>query len=251
MRPVRPNPWWLLLLLPAWARAQEPARASSNTLEVVKVVEDVEVKLPGGDWTTPEVGQQLGEGGQISTGPDSELHLLFPDQSVMIVKPMTEVLVNTLLKQGNAYKAQVLLKIGEVSAQVNPRKVVSSDFSVATPVATASVRGTRINRIRFLPGLGMQADLAEGRLLVQGAGGREVLDETEDLAVTPEEELIGADELVQEDHSARIYPGGLTGSEVEQIENLNRPGIFVPEGGDDPAGGGNETATLILRFTDE
>lgn len=231
--------------------AQDSGRPSANTLEVVKVVEDVEIKLPGGDWVVPEVGQVIGEGGQISTGPDGEVHLLFPDQSVMIIKQMTEVLVNTLLKQGNAFKAQVLLKIGEVSAQVNPKKVVNSDFSVATPVATASVRGTRINRIQFSPARGMVCDLAEGRLLVDGAGGREMISETEDSQVTADEELIGSDELIQNEHAAAIYPGGLTENEVEQIENLNGPSIFVPASGDDPTEAGTEGATLILRFPDE
>jgi len=111
-------------------------------LRVIRVVEDAEVRVPGGDWIEPQVGMQLRPGTQISTGPDAELHLLFPDSTVMVVKGLTEVLVNTLLRQGNAVKAQVLLKLGEISAQVNPEKVVTSDFSVSTPVATTSVRGT-------------------------------------------------------------------------------------------------------------
>jgi hypothetical protein len=114
----------------------------AQALEVTRVVEDCEVRFPGGDWIEATVGMKLTPGSQISTGPDSKLFLLFPDSSVLEVSQMTEVLVNTLLRQGNAYTAQILMKSGEVAAQVNPGKVVTSDFSVATPVATASVRGT-------------------------------------------------------------------------------------------------------------
>lgn len=116
--------------------------ADEQVLRVVRVIEDAEVRIPGGDWQAPQAGMALSPGTQISTGPDSELQLLFPDGSIMTVKPMTEVLVSTLLNQGNAFTAQLHLKHGEVAAEVNPGKVVTSDWSVATPVATTSVRGT-------------------------------------------------------------------------------------------------------------
>lgn len=94
--------------------------AEPGSLKVVKVVEDCEVRLPGEDWIEAEKDMVLPEGTQISTGPDSELHLRYGDGSVLIVGQMTEALVSILLKQGNAFTAQLLLRAGEIAAQVNP-----------------------------------------------------------------------------------------------------------------------------------
>lgn len=91
----------------------------------------------------------LREAAQLSTGPGGEVHLRFPDSSAMVLKETTEILVGTLLRLGNAFKAQITLKIGEVPSQVNPEKVVTSDFSISMPVATASVRGT-IFTVRYV-----------------------------------------------------------------------------------------------------
>jgi hypothetical protein len=126
-------------VIAATATADYPGSAD---LEVIKVVEDAEAKAAGGEWQPVVAGMRLGAGTQISTGPFSSVHLLFPDRSVMILKEMTEVRINVLIRQGNGLKAQIVLKIGEVSSQVDPKKVVSSDFSVSTPIATASIRGT-------------------------------------------------------------------------------------------------------------
>lgn len=224
MRVLAAVAWILSLGVVPAALAQDPAPA--QFLEVVRVVEDVEVQLPGQEWAGATAGQQLPQGTQVSTGPDSEIHLLFPDRSVMIVKAMTEVMVSTLLRQGNAFKAQVLLKIGEVSAQVNPTKVVSSDFSVATAVATASVRGTEINRIRFDPATGMTADLQEGKLLVETARGREMITGTSDARA--DGDLVTAREMIAGTRLARVTASGLTEAEQRQVRTVNRPAIDVP-----------------------
>lgn len=118
-------------------------------LEVTSISGDAEVKVSGGDWAPASTGMHLFQGDQISTGPFSSATLLFPDDSVVTLKEMTEILCSTLLRQGNGLRAQIALRVGEVSATVNPEKVVTSDFSVSSPVATAGVRGTTFT-VRYL-----------------------------------------------------------------------------------------------------
>lgn len=115
-----------------------------QALEVLLVNEGVEMRMPGGDWVPVTHGMRLLQGAEISTGPGASVHLLFPDSSVLVVKEMSDLYVGTLLRQGSAVKARVVLRIGEVAAEVNPAKIVTSDFEVVSPVATASIRGTTL-----------------------------------------------------------------------------------------------------------
>ena len=111
-------------------------------LEVTQVKDDVEIRPSGGTWQEASVGMKLYEGDEIYTAPDSELLLRLPDRSVMKVKESSQIRVRFVLKQGSGLQAQLLLRIGKVSARVNPNKTSFTDFEIKAPVATASVRGT-------------------------------------------------------------------------------------------------------------
>ena len=109
---------------------------------VSDVVGDVEVRRAGSGWIPAERDMILGQGDEIATGPESELYLLMDDGGALRVYELSRLEVEFLLKQEHTFQAQVVLKCGEVAAKCNPKKLVTSDFTVKTPVATASVRGT-------------------------------------------------------------------------------------------------------------
>lgn len=103
---------------------------------------DVEVRIWGEDWTGATVGMLLCMSDEIATGPESEVEIAYSDGSVVIVRPLTQIVVGTMQGESTSPKIQVLLKAGEVAAKVTQQKAWEADFSIQTPVATASVRGT-------------------------------------------------------------------------------------------------------------
>ena len=139
---VFPFPTWPQEILLDTIRYLDVRGGASSSVVVIKVTEDAEIKRDDLPWVDAQIGMRLRGGDEISTGPDSEVYLLFPDESVLVVRELTQIKVGFLLIQRNSFQAQIMLKMGEVAAQVNPNRRIQSDFSVGTPIATAGVRGT-------------------------------------------------------------------------------------------------------------
>lgn len=78
----------------------------------------------------------------VHTGPDSDVELKFEDGAHVTIKEMTEIRIRGLVKKEDRIQTQLLLKMGELKAQVKPQTVIRSDFSVQSITAAASVRGT-------------------------------------------------------------------------------------------------------------
>jgi hypothetical protein len=78
-------------------------------------------------------------------GVDAHVVLAFPDGAVMNVSEMTELLVADLLSKASRQAVTVSLKLGEVAAQVNPKKAFQTDFKLTTPSGTTSSRGTKFS----------------------------------------------------------------------------------------------------------
>jgi hypothetical protein len=117
-------------------------KTTTGQVKLIKLVGDVNSLVPGADWQEASEGMRLSADDEIHTGPDSEATLEFPDGSIVILKQLTRIKMRGLLSDENRVKIDLLLKMGELKAQVIRQDVVGSDFSVKTPVATTSVRGT-------------------------------------------------------------------------------------------------------------
>jgi hypothetical protein len=59
-----------------------------------------------------------------------------------MVRPLTRLSVEALLNQDNTETINLGLRTGRIQAEVNPPAGMKTDFSVRSPMATASVRGT-------------------------------------------------------------------------------------------------------------
>ena len=104
---------------------------------------DVFIKHGDEDWADISgVGQKLVVGDLIQTGPDSSATLHFLDGSTLDMKPLTQLAVGTLLTERGRAVTQLLLKVGEIKARVAHKETVQTDFSIKTPTATTSSRGT-------------------------------------------------------------------------------------------------------------
>lgn len=86
----------------------------------------------------------------METGVDSSVVMIFVDGSQMTVHEMTDLYVDDILVQGSRQNVSIAIKLGEVSAQVNPKKEYQTDFNVQTDRGGASVRGS-IMRVFYDP----------------------------------------------------------------------------------------------------
>ena len=126
----------VLLVLGSGIGAQVPVVA-----QVTKITGKAQVQK-GADWIPLSVGQTLTPGDTISTGFRSEL-LLQIGPSVVTVKPLSRLTLQTLIQTGTELQTDLYLRVGKIDAQVNKSEVVTSQkFNAGSPVATASVRGT-------------------------------------------------------------------------------------------------------------
>jgi FecR protein len=119
-----------------------PPQSSGNSAGVASVQGEVTVIHADGSVEPVASTTVLGRGDQLATGVDAKVTMTFQDGSRMTLGEMTRMYVADLLVQGSRQNVQVAIKLGEVSAQVNPKKGYQTDFKVSTPSGTTSSRGT-------------------------------------------------------------------------------------------------------------
>ncbi len=108
--------------------------------EVIAVKGKVEIQKDG-QWMPAQKGVQLDSGVLISTGFKSELTLKV-DGSTIVVQPLTRLRLDEIVKKEDTLSSKVYLDMGSIKANVKPAETKKVSFTVRTPVATASVRGT-------------------------------------------------------------------------------------------------------------
>ena len=108
--------------------------------EVVAIKGKVEVQRDG-QWTLAQKGEFLDSGVLVSTGFKSELTLKV-DGSTIVVQPLTRLRLDEIVKKGDTLSSKVYLDMGSIKANVKAAETKKVSFTVRTPVATASVRGT-------------------------------------------------------------------------------------------------------------
>ena len=108
--------------------------------EILAIKGKVEVQKAG-QWKLAQQGETLDSGTLISTGFKSELTLKV-DGSTIIVQALTRLRLDEIVKKGDVLSSKVYLDMGSIKANVKPAETKKVAFTVRTPVATASVRGT-------------------------------------------------------------------------------------------------------------
>mgnify|MGYP000884696055 CR=1 FL=1 len=108
--------------------------------EVIAIKGKVEVQKDG-QWRLAQKGESLDSGVLVSTGFKSELTLKV-DGSTIIVQPLTRLRLDEIVKKGDVLSSKVYLDMGSIKANVKAAETKKVSFTVRTPVATASVRGT-------------------------------------------------------------------------------------------------------------
>lgn len=145
-----------------WAASDRPASSrkahQANILEVHVICVQPDVQFhkggtPADAWLPMEVDTVLKAGDEITCDPDGAATLAFADNSTVVVSNTTQLKIGSFFTEGGIVKTEILLKMGEVAAQVNKSEATKSDFRIKSPTGTISVRGT-IFTVFYDPGSG-------------------------------------------------------------------------------------------------
>lgn len=114
--------------------------AQSRNIQVISVVGKVE-KQQDGLWVPISAGEVLSKGTLISTGFRSSATLKF-EGSVISVSALSRLTISELLENENSRDTAVFLDAGKITADIKTSDNKRVNFTVRTPIATASVKGT-------------------------------------------------------------------------------------------------------------
>jgi hypothetical protein len=122
--------------------AAQTGEGSSSEARIREITGTVELKAPNQEtWVKALPGDHLEKETLISTGFKSTAVLMLGNSS-LIVQPLTRLSLGELSAQGNDEKVNLRLRTGKIRAEVRPPVGGKVEFTVRSPIATASVRGT-------------------------------------------------------------------------------------------------------------
>jgi ferric-dicitrate binding protein FerR (iron transport regulator) len=122
----------------------------------------VEVKAPNAaNWSPAQRGQSIARAAVVSTGFKSTA-ILALGNSVLTVQPLTRLTVDEIQETAGNERVNLSLQTGRIRADVRPPAGGKTEFTVRSPTATASVRGT------VFEFNGIQLHVDEGRVHLSG-----------------------------------------------------------------------------------
>ncbi len=117
--------------------------AADFSAQVVSVSGKAEVLADSG-WKAISAGDTLKSGDMIQTGFKSSV-VIKAKESTINVSPLTRMTVEQLSEGTEKDNVRVFVKAGGISSDVKKADSKKIGFTVRTPVATASVRGTEFS----------------------------------------------------------------------------------------------------------
>jgi hypothetical protein len=149
----------LLILLPAMALTAQNA-------VLARVTGQVKISADSRTWTAARQGDRVTPGTIISTGFKSTALVKTTDAEIEVAQ-LTRLTLEELTRRGDTVQTTLFLNGGRINTEVS-RENVRQDFTVRSPIATASVRGTGFSFD------GRNLEVKHGSVLMQ-SGGRGVL----------------------------------------------------------------------------
>jgi hypothetical protein len=148
----------------------------------------VEIKAPGSTvWAKAVSGDRIAKNTLVSTGFKSFAILVVGD-SIITVRPVTRLTLEEIVRNQNGEQVNLRLQTGRIRAEVKPPVGGQTNFTVRTPTATASVRGTSFDfdteTLRVSEGRVVYT-LANGRTAEVAAGGVSYVNESNNTLVSP------------------------------------------------------------------
>ena len=135
--------------------------AQQATIE--KLSGRVQISTAGGRWTNAAEGQTVTSGTIISTGFKSSAVLNTGDATIQVAQ-LTRLTLEELTAKADSVSTTLFLNGGRINTEVS-RERVRQDFTVRSPIATASVRGTGFGFD------GRNLNVSHGAVLLLAGGG--------------------------------------------------------------------------------
>ena len=123
------------------AAAAITAASASNIQATVLSTKGKTEVMKGTSWTPLKIGSIIEKGDVIQTGFKSELILKIKNTTVT-VSPLSRITIEQLASKGNKDETRLFLDTGSLKSDVKKTEDRRVGFTVRSPVATASVRGT-------------------------------------------------------------------------------------------------------------
>jgi len=121
-------------------------------------------------------------------------------------------------------KTEILLKMGEVAAQVNKSEATKSDFRIKSPTGTASVRGTKLERVAYTPTQGMSVVISEGSInLGNNTGTSTAVSKGEEGHVNHSGSVESPQEVHRSSLASNAFAPGQTQDEVKFFQQETTP----------------------------
>ncbi len=122
---------------------QGPSKDITRPITARQIVGTVEYSTDGKTFYPLTAGTVVQKGYFIRTSFDSSVYLDFGYGQLFVTK-LTELHLDEFVNSTNIQKSQLFLRVGAIAAKVNKTANIRSDFSIVTPTATASPRGTQM-----------------------------------------------------------------------------------------------------------
>ena len=164
-------------------------RAAINEVRVVCVEPNCEAHKAGsapGAWITVTKDLVLKQSDEVGCDPDGLVVLAFADNSTVVVRNTTQLKIASFFTEGGVVRTEILLKMGEVAAEVNKSEATKSDFHIQSP-SYGSVRGTTFSVFRDPVGKAEVWSLRTGELNITPIGGQPplTLRPNQEVEITP------------------------------------------------------------------
>jgi hypothetical protein len=182
-----------VLIMFALAAGFAAGRAAAQTPEAVilELSGTVELKESGaGGWVAAKQGDRVAKDTLVSTGFKSAA-ILSVGSSTITVRPLTIMSLTEIVSRNETETVNVNLSTGRIRAEVNPPSGNKASFTVQTPMAVASVRGTKfgMNTAKLIVEEGsvlyMPANKTVNRPVIVNAGRESWIDGRTGRAVHP------------------------------------------------------------------
>jgi hypothetical protein len=159
------KPFFVVFLIFICAGNAFTQTTEARFLEVTGTVETKDASSP--EWKKAAPGDLIGKNTTISTGLKSSA-VISLGSSRLDVRPLTMLTLEELVQRDGAEETSLYLRTGRVRAVVTPPAGQNVDFTVGSPVTTASVRGTSFEFD------GRRLRVEDGWVLLEGSGGQKV-----------------------------------------------------------------------------
>jgi hypothetical protein len=157
----------------------------ARLLELSGTVELKEASASG--WRTAAADELIKKDTVISTGFKSTA-LIVMGNSRLTVRPLTRLSLEELIQRDGGEEIALYLRSGRVRADVTPPVGGKTDFTIRSPVATASVRGTSFEfdtRHLHVDNGTVRLAAVNGQSVYVAEGQNSYIDESEQRAVPP------------------------------------------------------------------